>query len=442
MNCSSRGRAAAALLSAFLSVLIACGGGTSNSSTNAGGTTPTSSGSTPGASNPGNNGGTGSGTTGSGGTSSGTGGSSGGSGSGATLSAPKFVYALDSTAVAPSGVQEFSIDPATGVLTNIGFFEIQPSQVNSLVGMAATPATNFVYVGDWQGKMINILKADPNSGQLSKMSTMSVPDLQGYPEMITDPSGKFLFVSDTGPGTSRIYVFNIATDGSLTPVSGSPFSTSQPIIGLSTDTNGKFLFGTAGNQIFGFTIASNGAIAPTLDAPITVRPPVMNPDKGPTNVIATVDPAARYVYVADSTTTTAYVYSMDSSGKLMLVSGSPFQTGVPSETIAVDPLGHFVFGGEAQIYSMQVNQTTGALTSAPGSPTDNGPFRSGGEPVHDAEVDPSGKFVLFADSEETKITVFAIDQNTGALTDVPGSPFLAAKSQLGGGSPTVIAITH
>ena len=62
--------------------------------------------------------------------------------------------------------------------------------------------------------------------------------------------------------------------------------------------------------------------------------------------------------------------------------------------------------------------------------------------VHDAKIDPSGKFVLFADSEETKITVFAIDQNTGALTNVPGSPFLAAQKVFGGGSPTVIAITH
>ena len=437
MNSSPRSRVAAVFVSAFLSMLIACGGGSSNTSTNTGGTSPTS-GSGTSSSNPGNTGGTGSGSSGT--TSGGTGSTTGGNT--ATLSTPKFVYALDSTAVSASGVQEFRIDPPTGVLTNIGFFEIQPSRTNSLVGMAATPATNFVYVGDWLGKLINILKADANSGQLSKLSTFSVPDLQGYPEMITDPSGKFLFVSDTGPGTSKIYVFNIGTDGSLTSVSGSPFIVSQPIIGLSTDANGKFLFGTSQNQLFGFTIATNGAIAPTLSSPTVVRPPVMNPDKGPTNVVATVDPAARFVYVADSTTTTAYVYSMDSSGKLTLVSGSPFQTGVPSETIAVDPLGHFVFGGEAQIYSLQVNQSTGALTSAPGSPTDNGPFRSGGEPVHDAKVDPSGKFVLFADSEETKITVFAIDQTTGALTNVPGSPFLAAQQVLGGGSPTVIAITH
>ncbi len=41
-----------------------------------------------------------------------------------------------------------------------------------------------------------------------------------------------------------------------------------------------------------------------------------------------------------------------------------------------------------------------------------------------------------------KISAFAIEENTGALTNVPGSPFLAAPKVLGGGSPTVIVVTH
>ncbi len=109
----------------------------------------------------------------------------------------------------------------------------------------------------------------------------------------------------------------------------------------------------------------------------------------------------------------------------------------------MDPQGRFVFVGTSpQVEAFQVDQTTGALTSAPGSPYDNGPFRSGGAPIAQAVVDPSGKFVLFSDSDQTKITVFAIDQSTGALSNVSGSPFLAASKQLGGGSPTAIAVTH
>lgn len=430
----------------FIAALLACGGGSSSSSTNTAGTTPTPGGSTPGASNPGNTGGTGSGTTGSGSGGTGTGGStSAGTPTGATLSLPKFVYALDSSAVAPPGVQEFSIDPVTGVLTKIGFLEIQPAQTNSLVAMTATPATNFVFVADWLGKVIHVLKADPNSGQLTKVNTTSVPDMQGYPDMITDAAGKFLFASDTSPLGPKIWVYSISSSGDLTPVPGSPFSVTQPVGRLSTDGNGKFLFGTFQNQIYGFNIASNGAISPTSDSPTTVRAPFITPGKGDISVGAAIDPAARYLFVGDSVNPVMYVYAISGDGTLTAVQGSPFQIGMAGDAVSVDPLGRFAFVGsfgQAQVAALSINPSTGAVAPAPGSPYDNGPFRSGGTPVLQSAVDPSGKFVLFDDSEETKITVFSIDQSTSALTNVAGSPFLAAQTTLGGGSPVNIAITH
>jgi 6-phosphogluconolactonase len=411
------------LLAIFVTLSLmftGCGGGSSNSS-NTGGTTPTGSGPTTGSTNPGNNGGI-------------------GSGSSATLAAPKFVFALDSSAVADTGVQAFRMDPATGVLTSIGFTNI-PSN-NALVGLAATPVTGFLFVGDNLAQAINVFSVDSNSGALTKVSSVPVQQTQGNFDMLTDPAGKFLFVSSTNVLTPKLFVFSIGATGTLTAVPGSPYTVAAPLDSLTVDTSTKYLFGTAMNQVFGFKIAGDGSLTPTSDSPVTVRPPFENPDKGPTGVSAAIDPSARYLFVPDQANAVAYTYTIGSNGTLTLVPGSPFSTGVPSTAAAVDPTGRFVFEGEAQIAALQVNQSTSALSPAPGSPYDNGPFRSGGEPVIDARVDPSGKFVLFADSEETKITVFAIDQTTGALTNVPGSPFLAAQRILGGGSPSAIVITH
>jgi 6-phosphogluconolactonase (cycloisomerase 2 family) len=441
MNCILRSRAAAAFLSAFLCVLIACGNGSSNSTVNTGGATPTSGGgTTTGSSNPGNTGATGSGTTG-----GGSGGPTSGGTTSATLSPPKFVYALDSSVVAAPGVQEFRIDPISGALTNIGFAEIHSNFPNGLIGMAATPVTGFLFVGDWQGKLINVLKADANSGQLTSVGTTSLPDMQGYPVMVTDPAGKFLFVSDSSPVGSKIWVFSIGSSGDLSAVSGSPFIVAHPLSRLNIDANGKFLFGTFDNFIYGFSIGSNGAITPTSDSPITVRAPFNTIGKGDFSVGAAIDPAGRYLFVGDSVNPIMHVYSVGSTGTLTEVQGSPFQIGFSGDAVSVDPLGKFVLVGsfsQAQVAALTINQATGAVSPAPGSPYDNGPFRNGGTPVVQSLVDPSGKFVLFDDSEETKITVFAIDQNTGALTNVPGSPFLAAQQVIGGGSPSAIAITH
>jgi 6-phosphogluconolactonase (cycloisomerase 2 family) len=291
---------------------------------------------------------------------------------------------------------------------------------------------------------ITIFRADPNSGMLTMLNTMSVPELQTEAEMLTSPDGKFLFVSTSTLQSARILVFNIGTLGSLTPVAGSPFLVSTQLGSMSTDAAGKFLFATQNNQVFGFVVGNDGSLTLTADSPFTVRAPFNNPDKGPVSVNAVLDPAAQFLFVGDSVNAVIHVYTVGLKGTLVEVSGSPFQSGIAGTAIATDPQGRFVFmgGGSAQLTALVVNRDTGVLTLAPGSPFDNGPFRSGGIPVFDAKVDPSGKFVLFADTEETKITVSAIDQTTGSLTNVAGSPFLTALRPIGGGSPSVITITH
>ena len=408
-----------ALISAvfLLIVAVGCGGNSSNSSSTST-TTPT-----PGSANTGGNSGSGSG------------------GSSASLSAPKFVYALNSVAIVPAGVQAFRIDPSTGVLTATTGATI--ANTNSLTGLAATPATNFVFVADWIAKTITSFHADASSGALTKLATTAVPALQGTPELLVDQTGKFLFVSDSL--ANHVFAFSIGSDGSLTSVAGSPFSAPIATGRLSTDAAGHFLFGTANNQIVGFTIAANGALTPVPGTPLTVRAPFDNPDKGPVGIEAAIDPQARFLFVADSVNPVLHVYTIGASGALTEVSGSPFQIGAASQLPVVDPTGRFLFLGSyalAQVAAFSINQSTGAITAAPGSPYDNGPFRNGGAPVLDAKVDPSGKFLLLADSEETKITVFSIDQSTGALTNVPGSPFLTADKPLGGGTPSALAITH
>src|SRR5437763_15472296 len=45
--------------------------------------------------------------------------------------------------------------------------------------------------------------------------------------MATDETGTLLYVASADGLTNLIYVFNIASDGSLTPVQNSPFNTNQ-----------------------------------------------------------------------------------------------------------------------------------------------------------------------------------------------------------------------
>jgi 6-phosphogluconolactonase (cycloisomerase 2 family) len=338
-----------------------------------------------------------------------------------------------------SGVAEFRIDPATGVLTMLGTASV-PVMHTGEGEMAATPQTGFVFVAQWLTKTIVVLRADPNIGMLTQTQVISVPELASPPELTTDPAGKFLYLSD--PNGFQVLAFAIQPSGNLVPVPGEPFKVSSPPIDITMDGAGKFLFTGADHEVFGFTVASNGGLTPTPDSPVTVRPPFITPGKGPTNVSPVLDPLARFLFVADTTSPVMFVYSVGATGTLTPVAGSPFSTQTTGRAPGVDRAGKFVFVSDAVVAALSVNQQTGALTPVPGSPFDNGPFRNGGAPVCDTVADPSGKFLLLADCENSEVTVFSIDGNSGVLTNVSGSPFAVAAKPIGGGSPSSVAVTH
>ena len=71
--------------------------------------------------------------------------------------------------------------------------------------------------------------------------------------------------------------------------------------------------------------------------------------------------------------------------------------------------------GTIHVYS--VNASTGAITEVPGSP-----FNAGLIPDQ-LVVDPTGRFVYVTNDQSEDITAFSVDASTGALTELPGSPF-------------------
>jgi 6-phosphogluconolactonase len=124
-------------------------------------------------------------------------------------------------------------------------------------------------------------------------------------------------------------------------------------------------------------------------------------------------------------------YSIEGhTGALLPVPGSPFPDPGGPWSITIDPKGRFAYASNVAddtISAYSIDATTGALTPVPGSPFAQGPAGSGERPVSVA-VDPAGKFLFVANYYFTTVRAYQIDQNTGALTQVPGSPFPAANN--------------
>jgi 6-phosphogluconolactonase len=118
------------------------------------------------------------------------------------------------------------------------------------------------------------------------------------------------------------------------------------------------------------------------------------------------------------------------TGALTAVPGSPFfiaGVSVPAGLVAagnVGPGGPFLYVADAgKIDALQLlDNGTGSLTAVPGSP-----FTSGTNLY--LTVDPANHFVFAADEDPPgSVLAFTINASTGELTAVPGSPFAISSS--------------
>jgi lactonase family protein with 7-bladed beta-propeller len=176
--------------------------------------------------------------------------------------------------------------------------------------------------------------------------------------------------------------------------------------------------GNSGGEIQGIVRQPNGgASGLQLDSPTS--------SDGDSPQGIRVTPDGKFVVVANSATSTVAVFSLDAStGALTEVPGSPFASGQQAGLVAIGPpalagtpSGKFVFvaGGNISAYTID---SAGSLTSVPGTPVSIG---ANAQPISIA-VDPAGKFV-YVGIVGREVAGFAIDQSTGALTPISGSPF-------------------
>jgi len=134
---------------------------------------------------------------------------------------------------------------------------------------------------------------------------------------------------------------------------------------------------------------------------------------------------------SDRNSVTVSAYTVNSStGALTAAPGSPFGTDVSgccgTVFIDADPTSRFVYvpnggggGGEKPeqqqpspdtVSVFSVDQSTGALTEVSGSP-----FSSGGSDPFSAKADPSGRFVFVANRGDDTVAAFSVGSN-GTLT--------------------------
>lgn len=214
--------------------------------------------------------------------------------------------------------------------------------------------------------------------------TLNLP-LIGFNQynVITDPAGKYLYISDSGTNEILVYSIN-STTGALTAV-GSPITTTMEPGNLATDGLGRYLYlcldgsDHNGAGIVGYTIGSNGALTVIPGGAFTVPAVGIWQLQGDASGNYMIGTSGNTMSILGSDDNHLYVFSIDQTTGALTQAGSPIATLYSPFTIAMQPPssgGEFVYSfsindtatGYNPIEGFSLNPTTGVLTElAPSS---------------------------------------------------------------------------
>jgi len=201
--------------------------------------------------------------------------------------------------------------------------------------------------------------------------------------------------------------------GKLSKLSASPINPGGQLYAVSVDPAQRFVYTAdqATKKINTYSIATDGSLPalPNSSVAIAGRPTSL-----------TLDVQGRFAYLASSDEDKGiYAFKIDSTSGALTAVGDPVQLADSSPAyVAAEPTGHFVYAslnGVFGIRGYRVDQTSGALSELPGSPFALAQVFAGAIVFH-----PAGGYLFSAGNG---LNAYAIDATSGALTRVEGSPF-------------------
>ena len=337
---------------------------------------------------------------------------------------PPAIYLENDVAGADTfdSVSALAFDPGTGAVTQIGqpvTMGVAPSGYGGCsTSIYAHAHTRHLFAA--AGGKVAVYTIDPVTGGITPI-TGSPFDAGGARSfaVMTNAAGNRLFVANYDG--HNVGVFDVAADGTPTPVAGSPFTAPFAIDTLALSKDETFLYvNSYGASYTGFSVASNGALT-ALAAQNT----------GGTGIMRR--PGTDQLLIPSSSNTLG-VWSVAADGSVTPITGSPFALngGGTTQTGAFTPDGGRVYFGPYGTgniigYSLAADGTPTALTGSPWS------FATSLSSISCVAVSQDSGYLVAVGENQQKVGVFTLD-TAGTPAQVTGSPFtfLPASSSASG----------
>lgn len=305
----------------------------------------------------------------------------------------------------------------------------------------STPGRRFVYVTDYSQNRVLGFSVNPNNGHLEGLATTSARSGEHPYGAAFFPNNGFLYVTNRGLADGvcgngcNISAYAVdQVSGKLDELPGSPFPSGSGPVAIVGHPSGKVLYvaNVISNDVYAYVRDESGGLR-------QVGPPV--PVGARPFFLGTV-PSGRFLYAVNQDDATISGFSVGKDGKLDAIGGSPFRTGLRPRTFTVDASGRFVYvvnygvdpyaghdaacsgafgnarGKGCSISIFSVDAETGFLAEIAGSPVDV----HGTNPLFSL-LDSQGKYLFVVNVGSSNISVFRRNEVTGAIREVPDSPF-------------------
>jgi 6-phosphogluconolactonase len=348
----------------------------------------------------------------------------------------EFLYATST-----DHISAFTLNPSTGALGT----PLSMTGPNQSLGMVASVTLGHLYVSDFLNDAVDAFSINSSSGGLTPVTGSPVavgsmpPGAGGLSNVVSGNS--YLYAPDLNAGTVAAFTFDFAS-GRLTPVPGSPFLAGNTPVQAARDYLGKFLYvsnlnDTAGG-ISAYTIDQNtGALSPIPGSPFSTGAAGSFP--GPSAMVVN----NTFLYAALAGTANAndkiVAFAIDpTTGVLTTLPSSPFVTGRDPLYLAFVPVTSVGFRAflytanvlDGTISAFTADDNTGVLTPVNGSPYVSGTSVGGLAVSLSTGTITGPPFLYAADPQSKAIRAYAIDNSTGALSPISGSPFPAGTAPM------------
>ena len=240
----------------------------------------------------------------------------------------------------------------------------------------------------------------------------------------------FVYVHDDGT-PNQVFGFSISSKGVLAALPGSPFAAGPfgegsfgAVNSAAYSRQRRLLFVGGTDGIVVFQVAANGALTQVAGSPFASEEiqSVAVVESGPNT----------FVYALDPFEPSVLGFAVQPDGSLVATPGTRYAAG--NFPLCLSAAGNLVVAanegdGTLSVYRAQGD---GSLVASPGTP-----FTVPGAFITNVAVTPSGKFVYVPDftTGAHRVFGFAAQSATGALTPLSGSPFETAVHD----SPGVLA---